>query len=344
MVGLAVLVFTPWTAWRGHAVWWGWRPSDVFFPFFLTVAGAGLALQTKRGIPWTRVARRFVALVVIGLVVNALLGNGLDLSSLRFPGILQRIALAGLLGTALLALARRRWQWVTVAAVGLCVLWGAILLVASADCPGHRPTPDGCGTLVGVDRALFGDAHIYAEGRAGHEPEGMASTLGATASFLAGTAALILLTGNRYTTARARAGALGAMALGWLALTVPLLAFAPFGKRMWTPAFVSVNAAAALGLLAVLTIVFDSRLRNRAVERIRLAAAWPVVAVGRNALLSWTSLFVIDHAVDVTSSGGRSLEAALVGQFGHFGYLTVMLGGWIVIWCLMHAARWHVRL
>ena len=344
MVGLAVLVFTPWTAWRGHAAWWGWRPSDVFFPFFLTVAGAGLALQTKRGIPWARVVRRFVALVVIGLLVNALLGDGLNLATLRFTGILQRIGLAGLLGTAVLAVARRRWELVTAAAVGLAVAWGVMLILAAGDCPGSRPTPAGCGTFVGVDRALFGDAHIYADGDAGHDPEGLASTLGATASLLAGTAALVLVAERRYTGAFSRARALALVALGWLLLTGPLLVFAPFGKRVWTPAFVSVNAAAALGLLAVLTLIFDTGARNRAVEQIRSALAWPVVAVGRNALLSWTSLFVIDHAVDVTRSGDRSLEGALVDHLGHMGYVTVMLAGWMAIWCVMHLARWHVRL
>ena len=342
MIGLAVLVFTPWTGWRGHAAWWGWRPSDLFFPLFLTVAGAGLALQTKRGVPWVRVVRRFVSLIVLGLLVNALLGRGLDLSGLRLTGVLQRIALAGLLGAVVVGLTRRRWLAVSAVAVGLCVAWGGLLLWGSADCPEGEPTPDGCGTFHAADQALLGDAHVYAAGEAGHDPEGLVSTLGATASLLAGTGA-ILLTSERRPGPAARAATLGALAAGWLVVTAPFLVFAPFGKRMWTPAFVSLNAAGALAVLALLTLAFDSG-APKAVSRIRGGVAWPFVAVGRNALLSWTSLFVIDHALDVTRSGDGSLEEALVSDLGSYGYTAVMLLGWVAVWCVMHVARWHVRL
>lgn len=342
MVGLAILVFTPWTGWRGHAAWWGWRPSDLFFPLFLTVAGAGLALQTKRGVPWTRVVRRFISLVVLGLLVNALLGRGLDLSALRFTGVLQRIALAGLLGAILLAVTRRRWALVTASAVVLCALWGVIVLVAAAECAGGRPTPDGCGTLHGIDRAVFGTRHVYGGGEAGYDPEGLASTLGATASLLAGSGAVIF-TAARAGSARRRTGVLALLSAGWLAVTLPLLAFAPFGKRMWTPAFVSLNAAAALGVLAALTLLFDTP-ASAAIARVRAAVAWPFVAVGRNALLSWTSLFIIDHALDVTRSGDRSLEGALVADLGNYGYTAMLLTAWVGVWCAMHAARWYVRL
>ena len=346
MVGLALLVFTPWTGWRGHAVWWGWRPSDLFFPLFLTVAGAGLALQTKRGVPWGRVVRRFVSLVVLGLLVNALLGAGLMLPVLRFTGVLQRIALAGLLGAAVLAITRRWWAWVAASAVALCVLWGVVILAAASGCPDGEPAgpPSSCGTLHGIDIAVFGRSHVYGSGTAGHDPEGLASTLGATASLLAGAAAVILMTQARFSSPGRRAWVLGGLSFGWLVLTVPMLLFAPFGKRMWTPAFVSLNAAGALAALAVLTLAFDTRLMGVG-QRIRGAIAWPFVAVGRNALLSWTSVFLIDHALGLTRSGmGDSLQDSLVQTLGNYGYTLVMLGGWMAVWCAMHAARWHVRL
>lgn len=301
-------------------------------------------MQTKRGVPWERVLRRFVSLIVLGLLVNALLGSGLQLPILRFTGVLQRIALAGLLGAVVLAVARRRWVWVTGAAVGLAVLWGLIILVAAADCPGGEPTVEGCGTLHWIDVAVLGRTHVYGEGTAGHDPEGLASTLGATASLLVGSAAVILMTTQRFASAMSRAGVLAMTSAGWLALTPPLLLFAPFGKRMWTPAFVSLNAAGALAALAVLTVVFDVPVSN-AWDRIRTTVAWPFVAVGRNALLSWTSLFLIDEALSSTRSRlGDSLNESLLATFGNYGYTFLMLGGWIAVWCVMHAVRWHVRL
>ncbi len=161
---------------------------------------------------------------------------------------------------------------------------------------------------------------------------------------LAGSGAVILTATPRFGTAVRRAAVLAGLAAGWLVLTPPLLGFAPFGKRMWTPAFVSLNAAGALGMLAALTLLFDTPVSNSAIQRTRQAFSWPFVAVGRNALLSWTSLFIMDHALDVTRAGDRSLEAALVGTLGNYGYTITMLTAWVAVCCVMHVARWHVRL
>src|SRR5689334_24186203 len=101
LVWLAVLVLTPTTGWGGHSAWWGWRPDDAFFPAFLLISGVGLAYQTRDRYPWPRLARRFVILVLLGILLNAWLGDGADLSTLRYPGVLQRIAIVGLVGVAI---------------------------------------------------------------------------------------------------------------------------------------------------------------------------------------------------------------------------------------------------
>jgi hypothetical protein len=49
---LLVVVFTPTSGLRGHARWFGWDHSDVFFPLFVLLAGMGLALQTRDRVPW----------------------------------------------------------------------------------------------------------------------------------------------------------------------------------------------------------------------------------------------------------------------------------------------------
>ena len=220
---LLVIVYTPTSGLRGHARWFGWDHSDVFFPLFVLLAGMGLALQTRDRMPWGRLVRRFVVLVVLGLLVNAWLGAGPDLSHLRVTGVLQRIALAGLAGALVVAVLLRRW-WAVLAAAAVTALgWGLLLRSAAADCPGGLPTPEGCGTFLSVDRDLFGAAHVYAAGTLGHDPEGVVSTLGALATFLAGYAAAALLHRLRARAAGVRCAALLAMAGGW-ALAWPLLA------------------------------------------------------------------------------------------------------------------------
>lgn len=341
---LALLVVAPTTGWRGHALWWGWRPSDVFFPGFLLVGGAGLALQSRRTMPWPRLLRRFVALLAVGLAVNALLGRGLDLSTLRGPGVLQRIAVVGLLGAAVAAALRRSWWAVGLAAVAVTLLWGVLLTGSASGCVDGEPTPDGCGTFLWLDERAFGVDHVYQQGAAGHDPEGLASTLGALGTFLAGFAAGRLLVDLHDRSTAVRAGAVAAMGAGWLAVTPAALAFAPFGKRMWTPAFVTLNAAAGLAALAALVAVVDAPVRQRTVDVVRHVVTWPFEAVGRNALVLWMLLTLADHALLVTPSGEADLQQHLLDSLGAGGFAALFGGAWLAVAAAMHAARWHVRL
>src|SRR5262249_41690319 len=81
-----------------HAVWDGWTPADLIFPFFLFIIGVAISfsLDQRRGHGRRRdivlsVARRTLLFLVLGIFLN-----GFPLfawSVLRIPGVLQRIAL-----------------------------------------------------------------------------------------------------------------------------------------------------------------------------------------------------------------------------------------------------------
>ena len=340
---LLVVIYTPTTGLRGHARWFGWDHSDVFFPLFVLLAGMGLALQTRDRMPWGRLVRRFVVLVVLGLLVNAWLGAGADLSQLRITGVLQRIALAGIAGAVLASVLRRSWWAVLAAASATAVGWGLLLRSASAGCPGDLPTPEGCGTFLAVDRDLFGAAHVYAAGALGHDPEGVVSTLGALATFLAGYAAAALLHRLRTRPAGVRSAALLAMAGGW-ALAWPLLTqLQPVAKRLWTPSFVASHAALGIAVLAVAVLVFDSD-RPRWLTRVLDVVSWPVVALGRNALVLWIGVFVVGEVLVTTTVGGVPLGDHLLAERGAVGFFVLTAGSWLAVASAMHAARWYVRL
>lgn len=340
---LLVVVYTPTLGLRGHAEWFGWDHSDVFFPMFVLVAGMGLAMQTRRGLPWGRLLRRFVTLIVLGLLVNAWLGAGPDLSQLRYTGVLQRIALAGLAGAVVVWLLRRRWAWVGAAAVAVALAWGVVLSVAAADCPDGLPTPQGCGTFVDVERSLLGVAHTYGAGAHGHDPEGLVSTLGALATFLAGYAAAALLLRLRERAAYEQAGALLAVAGVWAVLWPAFLLLQPVAKRLWTPSFLAAHAALGIALLAVAVLAFDTR-RPRGLDRALDVLAWPIVALGRNALILWIGVFVVGKVLQETRVGEVALGSHLLASYGGLGYFLLTAGGWLAVASAMHAARWYVRL
>lgn len=79
-----------------HAEWVGCTPADVVFPAFLFFMGVALSLsmgdKRDQAIPWLRLSRRLLILVLLGLGVNALqlLDTGGD-EIFRVNGVLQRI-------------------------------------------------------------------------------------------------------------------------------------------------------------------------------------------------------------------------------------------------------------
>lgn len=342
---LLIVVYTPTSGLRGHAGWFGWGHSDVFFPMFVLVAGMGLAAQTRRGVPWGRLLRRFATLIALGLLVNAWLGAGPDLSQLRYTGVLQRIALAGLAGAVVVVALRRRWWAVGIAALVVALGWGLVLRAASADCPGGLPTAAGCGTFYDVEVALFGAAHTYGVGTQTHDPEGLVSTLGALATFLAGYAAAALLLDLRDRSAGLRSAALLGVAGVW-AVAFPLfLLLQPVAKRLWTPSFLAVHAAAGIAVLALAVLVFDSE-RPAWLTRALDAVSWPVVGLGRNALVLWIGVFVLGKVLQSTPAGPDGVPVAthLLAERGAAGFFLLTAGGWLAVASAMHAARWYVRL
>jgi heparan-alpha-glucosaminide N-acetyltransferase len=341
---LLVVVYTPTSGLRGHARWFGWDHSDVFFPMFLLTAGMGLAMQTRRRMPWPRLLRRSVTLIVLGLLVNAWLGAGPDVSALRFPGVLQRIALAGLLGALVVAGTGRRWWPALAAAVGAALAWGVALRLAAGNCPEGLPSPEGCGTFHGLDVAVFGAAHTYAQGQVGHDPEGLASTTGALATFLAGYAAAALLHGLQGRSVAVRAGALLALAGAWAALLPAFVLLQPVAKRLWTPSFVALHAALGIAVLALLVLLFDRDHRNRAVRAVATAVSWPLVALGRNALVLWIGVFLAGAVLARTQIGDVPLGTHLLAAHGAVGYFLLTAGLWWALAAAMHLSRWYVRL
>jgi len=342
---LLVVMYTPTSGLRGHAAWFGWDHSDVFFPMFLLVAGMGLAAQTRRRVPWGRLLRRFVTLIALGLLVNAWLGAGPDLSQLRYTGVLQRIALAGLAAALVVAVLRRRWWAVGIAALATAVSWGLVLRAAAADCPGGLPTQQGCGTFYDVEVALFGAAHTYGIGTQTHDPEGLVSTIGALATVLAGYAAAALLLDLGDRTASVRSAVLLAMAAVWAGAFGLLLALQPVAKRLWTPSFLAVHVAVGIAVLALTVLVFDSD-RPRWLTRGLDVVSWPLVALGRNALVLWIGVFVVGKALGSTPAGpeGLKLSEVLLAEHGPVGYFALTAGSWLAVASAMHAARWYVRL
>jgi len=273
-VAAMVLVNNPgtWSAVYGplqHAEWHGWTPTDMVFPFFLFVVGVSIALaldpaleRGASGLP-VRVLRRAAVIFALGLLLHAL--PFFPLATLRIPGVLQRIAVCYLLAALLVGATRGARGWRVQAVTAGVLLVGYWLLMTKVAAPGQEAgdlSPDG--NLAGyVDRLVLGSRHIWQATRV-YDPEGILSTLPATATTLLGVLAGHWLRAGQVA-GRAGAqivgglavGGVAAAALGWLwGLSFPV------NKPLWTSSYALLMAGLAALVLAACHWVIEVRGRR----------------------------------------------------------------------------------
>jgi predicted acyltransferase len=298
-----------------HAPWDGLTAADVVFPAFLFTVGCSLAVARLPSAP--RIARRVVLLVALGLVVNRATFDG----PLRYPGVLQRIAICYLLGVLTVRLPRT-----AVAAFTLALLGGyALLLRSGGMTPGHS-------VAATVDVALFGRRHLY-HGFS-YDPEGLVSSIAATASVLLGFLTMAWLRAR----SRSRVTAAGLLA-GGLALVLAgrtLDSVVPINKRLWTPSFTLVTAGMAVCALAVLFALIELGGAKQ--------LAWPFQVIGANAIVVYVVSELAGAWLDRTHTHGRIYADWFVPWAGtRGGSLAFSVAFLALLWCLA-AAMWRAHI
>lgn len=252
-----------------HAEWHGFLGADIVFPLFLFIAGYAAALKIDRvyiplkssgphcasaltlepteAPPFIRpLLRRASLLFLIGLFLNAwpfglLPGTSFDLANLRLLGVLQRIALCVLLGGVILRYAKDR-RWLIFSVLTIILIYEVCMRLIAVEAGG---------TVFGrsfeltdnfaryFDLAVLPAGMLYKVKTMPFDPEGLFTTLTATATFLLG--------GLTYRSKfrKDRWYLVGVLAV----LALFSLAAEPLNKNLWTPAYVLFTAA--LGALAL---------------------------------------------------------------------------------------------
>jgi predicted acyltransferase len=266
-----------------HAAWHGFTPTDLVFPAFLCAMGVALGLSFPRNVDaqlWRRVAWRVFALIAIGLAWRLLVQGSFE--NFRLLGVLQRLGLCfGLAATFAILTARRTPEGKarlnpTAILIAIVVIllgyWAAMAL--GGDYP-----PEG--NLAGwIDRLVLGTSHMWragtdAAGNVVYDPEGLLSTLPATANVLFGLLAALAWQ-------RLRDRSILWIALAGLALALLGLALAPWfplNKRLWTSSFVLLTT----GLSALLFAFCIVATKSAAVRRLFV----PFDIFGMNAILAY---------------------------------------------------------
>ncbi len=260
-VAFMIIVNTPGTwshvyAPLRHAPWHGCTPTDLVFPSFLFISGVAMWFSLRKfnfefsGASLFRILRRVLLIFAAGLFLNIFPHFiDRDYNTLRIMGVLQRIALAWGLGAVLVLLIRRNYIWIATAVI-LFGYWALMYFMGGAD-----PYSLEGNFARTVDIAVLGENHLYKGFGMPFDPEGLLSTLPATATVLLGFMAGGLI-GSSGTSWRAP---------GWLTVTGALLIGAgllwgiyfPINKPIWTSSYVLFAGGIGMIILALLYVIID---------------------------------------------------------------------------------------
>ena len=281
-----------------HAAWNGFTPTDLVFPTFLFLVGVAIVFSTEsrlsRGAARLSLlghaVRRAIILFLLGLVVNSF--PFFRISTMRYYGVLPRIAICYLVVTVLYLFVRKPdgtpagkpWVWDKVALLVACLV-GYYLLMRFVPVPGYGmpgrdiPLLDHDANLVAwLDRQIFSARHLYEGTR---DPEGLLSTLPALGTTLIGVLTGLFLRGPR--TDRQKAAGLaigGAVSVVLSLLWNPLF---PINKKLWTSSYVLLAAGLSLLLLAAAWYLFQVRSNAETATR----ASKPLLVFGTNAITAY---------------------------------------------------------
>ena len=276
-----------------HAEWHGLTFTDLVFPAFLWIAGVATTLSTTNrlerghtsGDLLSKAFRRAAIIFLIGLALNALWT--FDFSTLRIPGVLQRIAFCYLTGTLIYLYTGPRGRIAAMLAL-FAVYWIAMA-------PGGYEMEGNVGARL--DLWLM-PGHTYTPV---YDPEGLLTSLPAIGTFLFGVMAGGVLRDRNATRWLLVAGAL--LTAGGYALS-PLQ---PINKALWTIPYTLITAGLSSLMFGAAYWIADARGHR---------GSWtlPFTIFGVNAIGVYTLHSVIESAFNTfgpREAIAEPLEASL---------------------------------
>ena len=332
-----------------HSAWHGWTFTDTIFPFFLWIAGVSMTLSFAKRMERKDSRVRLLMHTIQRGATIFLLGFALNLfplfqfSTVRIPGVLQRIGVCYIIAGAIFLFTRVRGQ----------ILWTAGLLIGYCALMKLVPVPGfGAGVLEKegnfaqyIDQLVL-SGHMWASSKT-WDPEGIVSTLPAIATVLFG-----ILTGHLL---RARLNAESKVA--WLMVMGTLLMGAglvwawwlPINKPLWTSSYSLFMAGMAANVFGCCYWLVDIKGYQRWSQ--------PLAVYGMNAITVYVlaaGLAKLSSLIKVTGIDGNQITAGK-WVFEHFyaplaspvhasllyalTYVAIFYG---VSW-FMYRLKWFVR-
>ncbi len=286
-----------------HAKWNGCTPTDLIFPFFLFIVGVTttFSLSKYRGTNnkktdvLFRLIRRSLTIFLLGIFLSGF--PSFDLSTIRIPGVLQRIAVVYFF-VSLIFLNVRKENLVYVISALLLIYWGLMTLVPvpSFGTPNLEPS-----TNLGawLDRLLL-DGHLWRSSKT-WDPEGLLSTIPAMGTALIGVLTGYWLRSNNDKTTKT-------VWMFFYGIVLMALGYAwdfwfPINKSLWTSSYVVYTGGLALIFLAFCYWLIDVQDKKWWIK--------PFHIYGTNAIAVFFLSGIVArllYLIKVTTSNGESIS------------------------------------
>jgi len=303
-----------------HVEWQGFHFEDLIFPLFVFLLGAvmpfAISRRLERGESRLRVhlhvIKRTATLILLGLIVNGLLN--FDWPNMRWPGVLQRIALCYFFAALIVIHTKWRTQAIVLVAV-LLLYWAVTMLVPVPEFGAGHLIMEGCLSSY-IDQHLIPGALCYGHG----DNEGIISTFPGVCTALLGALAGHWLRSNRPGSRKAAGLAVAGLVC---VLAGYLWSFAfPIIKILWTSSFVLFAGGWSLLLLALFYWVIDVLGFKK--------WAFFFIVIGMNPItIYFLQCFVNFGGISEYFLGGLAAHAGL------YAPLVLPFGGLMVRWLLL---------
>jgi predicted acyltransferase len=279
-----------------HASWHGWTFTDWIFPFFLWIVGVAMtfsfAARSAKGDSKEKlllnVLRRSAIIFALGLFLagfpfGLLWNHHFDLSTIRIPGVLQRIAVCYFIASLIYLYTSMRGQ---IIAIGVLFVSYWLMMF-------YIPVPEiGAGVFdKGKNFAAYIDSlilngHMWVVSKT-WDPEGIISTIPAIATTLFGA-----ITGDYLRKAEhskiEKSAWMFTFGAGFLLLGAALDMWMPINKSLWTVSYSIFMNGWALCIFGIFYFLIDAKGIKK--------WAYPFVVYGMNAIF----IFVLSGVVGRT--------------------------------------------
>jgi predicted acyltransferase len=335
-----------------HAAWNGWTPTDLIFPFFLFIVGVAMTFsfsnRLARGASESQlllhVLKRSLIIFALGVFLNGF--PYFNLSTLRIPGVLQRIAICYFFASLVALKTGIKGQAIT--AVVLSLLYWVLMKVVPV--PGFgagvlEPT----GNLAWYIDSNLLSGHTWSGAPVpGFDPEGILSTIPAIATTLFG-----ILTGHWLRSARDKMEKTsGLFVMGNVGLFLGIIVnnWFPINKNLWSTSYVIFTAGTALIFLAMCYWFIDVKGYKRGMT--------PFLIYGTNAIAVYVLSGIVGRLltlINVAQPDGSSITlktflynnlfASWLDPFNaSLAYAVTYILIWLGIMAIFYRAKIFIRI